>query len=150
MDLLLWRHAEAEAGPEDLLRPLTGKGRQQAAKVADWLRPHLPASTRILVSPANRAQQTADCLKLSFKVDRRLAPTAGLADLLALSRWPSGKTPRLLVGHQPALGQLAALLLSGQEANWTIRKGAVWWISHHMRSGKAQTYLKAVITPELL
>ena len=37
MNLILWRHAEAEDGADDLQRALTGKGRRQAARMAQWL-----------------------------------------------------------------------------------------------------------------
>ena len=37
MDLILWRHAEAEEGDNDLARELTPKGEKQAARVAEWL-----------------------------------------------------------------------------------------------------------------
>ena len=33
MDLILWRHADAEDGADDLARQLTAKGRKQAARV---------------------------------------------------------------------------------------------------------------------
>jgi len=44
MDLILWRHAEAEdaGGKPDLERNLTRHGRKQAARMAEWLKPRLP------------------------------------------------------------------------------------------------------------
>ncbi len=68
MDLILWRHAEAEPGEPDLGRRLTAKGIQQAERMAKWLDRHLPATTRILSSPADRTQQTARALKRKFRV----------------------------------------------------------------------------------
>jgi len=65
MDLILWRHAEAiegEAG-EDLARKLTSKGERQAERMAEWLNRRLSHSTRILVSPAVRCQETAKALQ---------------------------------------------------------------------------------------
>ncbi len=56
----------------------------------------------------------------------------------------------LVVGHQPALGRLAALLLAGQEADWSIKKGALWWFSNRIRQGETQTVLRAVISCSLL
>src|SRR6478752_4097926 len=67
MDLILWRHCEAEAGEPDLGRRLTPKGQKQAERMADWLERHLPDSSRILVSPADRAQQTAQALPRRFR-----------------------------------------------------------------------------------
>jgi phosphohistidine phosphatase len=46
MDLILWRHAEAEPGEPDHGRRLTAKGIQHAERVAEWLDRHLPATTR--------------------------------------------------------------------------------------------------------
>lgn len=37
MDLILWRHAEAEDGSNDLARTLTRKGQQQTGQMAAWL-----------------------------------------------------------------------------------------------------------------
>ncbi|TLS19384.1 MAG: histidine phosphatase family protein, partial [Betaproteobacteria bacterium] len=42
----------------------------------------------------------------------------------------------------------AALLLSGQEAPWTVKKGAVWWFSNRVRAGETQTVLKGVISTD--
>jgi phosphohistidine phosphatase len=54
MDLILWRHAEAEDGFPDQGRKLTEKGEKQAAKMAAWLKAHLPEEVRIIVSPTTR------------------------------------------------------------------------------------------------
>jgi phosphohistidine phosphatase, SixA len=45
MELILWRHAEAEDGSPDLERELTGKGHKQAEKMAAFLRPRLPGGS---------------------------------------------------------------------------------------------------------
>lgn len=59
MDLLLWRHAEAEDGFPDLARKLTQRGEKQAQQMAEWIRQHAPKNLRIVASPALRCQQTA-------------------------------------------------------------------------------------------
>lgn len=145
MDLLLWRHAEAEEGSIDMQRRLTARGEKQAEAIAHWLREHLPSKLRILVSPAVRTQQTAAVLGLPFETHRKLGPDACVSDLIAASGWPTANGAVLIVGHQPTLGRLAALLLAGQEANWTVKKGAVWWFSNRVRAGETQTVLRAVI-----
>ena len=70
-----------------------------------------------------------------------------MAALLAAVNWPDGDKQRavVVVGHQPTLGRTAALLLSGAEANWTIKKGALWWFSNRTRREETQTILKAVV-----
>jgi len=150
MDLLLWRHAEAEEGPVDLKRKLTARGEKQARQMADWLKAHAPKQLRILVSPAIRAQQTAKALGLPFETVAQLGPTASVPDLLAAIGWPDGERSGavLIVGHQPVLGRLASLLLAGQEAEWTVKKGAVWWFSNRVRQGETQTVLRAVVPAE--
>jgi len=153
MDLILWRHAEAEeaaAGLPDVKRRLTLRGEKQARMMAKWLAPRLPARLRILVSPAERTQQTAHALAMPFELEPRIGVGADAVELLAAAGWPEQSGAVLLVGHQPSLGHLAALLLSGQEAGWTIKKGAVWWFSNRTRQGETQTVLRAAINPDLL
>ncbi len=153
MDLILWRHAEALEMREiqdDLDRALTPKGERQAQRMAAWLNRHLPASTRILVSPARRCQQTATTLDRKFKTLPALAPEGTVEGLLHSARWPDAREPVLVVGHQPTLGFAAAYLLSGQALPWTVRKGAVWWLRARERDGGLPVMLHAVIAPELV
>ena len=155
MDLLLWRHAEAEDGIPDLKRRLTARGEKQAQQIAEWLHQHAPKKLRILVSPALRCQQTAKALGQPFETDKRLGTDGNVVSLLAAAGWPDGGDAAkgngavLVVGHQPTLGQTAALLLSGEEDDWTIKKGAVWWFSNRTRQGESQTVLRAMIPPDL-
>ena len=86
MDLILWRHAEAEDGFPDLKRALTPKGRKQAAKMAAWLHKHLTEPVRVLVSPAVRAQQTAEAFTKSFETVDEIAPGAAYAAVLEAAR----------------------------------------------------------------
>ena len=150
MDLLLWRHADAEDGIPDAGRALTKKGLKQAKQVALWLKPRLPSDCLILASPAKRAQQTAAALDLPYTTERRIGVQADIADLIASCNWPERKGALILVGHQPTLGQLAARLLSGERSNWNINKGALWWFSSRSRHGDTETVLRAVISPDLL
>ncbi|SHM42462.1 phosphohistidine phosphatase SixA [Rhizobacter sp. OV335] len=153
MDLILWRHAEAHVlrdGQDDLERALTPKGERQAQRMADWLNQRLAHSTRILVSPALRTQQTAKALDKSFKTLPALAPDAAADAVLKAARWPDATEPVLVIGHQPTLGQVAALLLSGQAQDWSIKKGAVWWLRRRDREGLVDTVLQAVQAPDCL
>lgn len=152
MELLLWRHAEAEDGFPDADRRLTPRGKQQAQRMAAWILAHAPKNLRIIASPATRCQQTAAALGLPFETDLRLSTDGNVTDLLAAAGWPSASPPSavLIVGHQPTLGRVAARLLSGQKAKWSVKKGALWWLSAHMRNGEAQTVLRASLTTCLL
>ena len=151
MDLLLWRHAEAEDGFPDLKRKLTARGEKQAAQMAEWLRKHAPKNLRILVSPAVRCQQTAKALGLPFETDKRLGTDSNASSLLAAVGWMEGETDRavLVVSHQPTLGQTAALLLSGEEADWTIKNGALWWLSERTSRREKHPVLRAALPAEL-
>ncbi|HEY8245448.1 MAG TPA: phosphohistidine phosphatase SixA [Casimicrobiaceae bacterium] len=150
MDLILWRHAEAEPGEPDLGRRLTSKGLKQAERIAAWLEPRLPDTTRILVSPAARSEQTALALGRKYKTVDEIAPGASAAAVLAVAGWPDSREPVLVVGHQPTLGEVAAMLLAGAEASWSIKKGAVWWLSNRTREGDAGVVLKVAIGPDLV
>ncbi|MDR3370967.1 histidine phosphatase family protein [Rhodoferax sp.] len=158
MDLILWRHAqahEAEPGCDDLSRALTAKGEGQAARVGKWLDRQLPESTRVLVSPARRAEQTARALGRKFKFRDELGTEGSAEEALAYIKWttengPPHKGAVLLVGHQPMLGQIAARLLNMNEAACDIRKGAVWWLRSRQRDDVVQVSLLTVISPELI
>lgn len=151
MDLILWRHAEAlppREGQDDLERALSAKGERQAQRMGDWLNQRIAHSTRILVSPALRTQQTARALGKSFKTVAALAPDASIEAVLKAARWPDAAEPVLIVGHQPTLGLVASYLLAGLPQAWTIKKGAVWWLRNRDREAGAQVVLQAAQSPD--
>jgi phosphohistidine phosphatase len=143
MELILWRHADAEDGADDLARRLTPKGEQQAAVVAKWLRSHLPAQYTVVASPAVRTQQTAAALGASIVTEPTLAPGASPAAILKAAQKHKGTV--LVVGHQPDLGRLAAQLVASSNSEWHIEKGALWWLA-----GDAPARIRAVLSAELL
>lgn len=150
MDLILWRHAEADDTLPDEARELTARGRKQASRMADWLNPRLPQDVRILVSPAARAVQTARALGRGYKETPALAPGASADDVLAAAAWPDGAYPVLVVGHQPILGQVAMRLLTGQAGDLSVKKGAIWWFQSRERAGQLEVVLRAVAGPDML
>jgi len=150
MDLILWRHTEAEDALPDLTRELTGRGRKQASRMADWLNPRLPPDIRILVSPATRALQTAQALGREYEQVRALAPGASADNVLAAAGWPDAAYPVLIVGHQPTLGQVAMQLLAGQAGDLAVKKGSIWWFQGRGRAGQMEVVLRAVATPDWL
>jgi phosphohistidine phosphatase len=150
MDLILWRHAEAEDGTPDNDRALTAKGIKEAARMGKWLRDRLPPNALVLASPAKRTRQTAWALTPDFKMRPELAPNAGPEKILAAVDWPRGDRTVVVVGHQPTLGEVAALLLTRNKEEWGIKKGALIWIVHHGREGTISTQLYAALSPDLL
>lgn len=149
MELILWRHAEAEPGDPDEDRLLTSKGHKQAAKMAEWLDRNLPSRCKIFVSPTRRTLQTAQALGRKFKVESALAPDAAPEAILKIARWPDAREPVLIVGHQPTLGQAAGLLIAGTPQNWTVRKANAWWITRKESEGNITNTIRAVVTPDL-
>ena len=153
MDLILWRHAEAEEpedGRDDLARTLTARGEKQAARMAAWLDRQLPEGLRVLASPARRTEQTASALGRKFKMRAELLPGAMPQDLLDLAQWPRARGAVLIVGHQPVLGQTIAQLLGLQAPECAVRKGSVWWLRQRQRLEERQTVLITVQSPEFL
>ena len=148
MDLILWRHAEAEEGLPDLARELTGRGRKQASRMADWLTPRLPPDVRILASPAVRTRQTAQALGREVEIDESLAPGASAEAVLAAAGWPDAVHPVLIVGHQPTLGRVAARLHAGVDGDVSVKKAGVWWFQCRWRDGELQVVLRAVAGPD--
>ena len=152
MDLILWRHADAAdaaAGESDHQRELTHKGHKQAQRMAAWLNAHLPADTVILASPAVRAQQTAAALKRSVTRCDALDTGAECTVVLHAVRWPKKDGVTLVVGHQPTLGHVASLLLTGAEGALSIKKGAIWWFASG-RERKGHAVLRVVMSPDML
>lgn len=152
MDLILWRHAEAEddAPGGDLQRALTARGEKQAVRMAAWLDRQLMDGVKILCSPALRCEQTVLPLGRKYKVRDELAPGATPGAVLSAAQWPSAKQPVLIVGHQPTLGETAAQLLGLMPQELTIRKGAIWWFRAREREGDEQTVLVAVLPPDMV
>ncbi|HEX5959978.1 MAG TPA: histidine phosphatase family protein [Rhodanobacteraceae bacterium] len=123
-EILLLRHAEAmHAGPDgrDVERPLSVHGEAQARAVGAWLAGQGAEPGVVLCSPARRAQMTADavCRALRTRPPRFLPAIyeATPGELLAsIETHASDARQVLLVGHNPGLEQLLALLTEGRSA----------------------------------
>ena len=132
MDLILWRHAEAVEGDagDDLARKLTSKGERQAERMAEWLNRRLAHSTRILVSPAVRCQQTAKALGRKFRTRRRARARARARRRCSTPpRWPEaserGADRRPPADARPGRG--AGADRRGRSRGRS-RRPRVWWI----------------------
>ncbi|WJF89434.1 histidine phosphatase family protein [Paraburkholderia bonniea] len=154
MNLILWRHAEAEDyAASDLARPLTPRGQQQAQAVAQWLQARLDPDAVVLASPALRTRQTAQALSEHYRVVPLLAPDASVAEVLSAAGWADGSVANtvVIVGHQPTLGHVAAHLLAGERRSWPLQKAGLWWLQHHMAGtdqGASTALLHAALTPD--
>jgi phosphohistidine phosphatase len=153
MDLILWRHAEAvdaAAGVADAERALTTRGERDARRMAEWLNNKLPDDVVILASPARRTQQTANALRRKFDTVTAIGTGAEPADVLKAAHWPRAPHTALIVGHQPTLGRVASLLLTGVGGDLSLKKGAVWWITGRDRGGRVQPVLRVMMAPDML
>lgn len=150
MELILWRHAEAEDGLPDAARKLTEKGLDQAKRMSDWLRSRLPENTLVLVSPTQRTQQTAMALRSDFVTCDEIGPGATVNSVLTAANWPNAQGAVVIVGHQPVLGEIVNSLLPVIPPGLSIKKGSVWWIKYQEKDNVAEPVLHAVIYPDML
>ena len=153
MDLILWRHAEAEYGPPDLERQLTAKGHQQAEVMAAWLQTHLPAHYQVWASQAMRSQQTAGYLSSNFRIFSTLNPDIQAQSLPRLLETLSDDAAVVIVGHQPWIGEFCSYLLNGQwliNDYWSVKKAGFWWFQLKAQPAGYSSKLKAALTPAIL
>lgn len=154
MELILWRHAEAEDGIPDAERALTKKGLKQADKMAAWLKTQLADKmndARIIVSPAKRTQQTAQALNQAFETSVEVGTSTTVDRMHTLTEWPGATGTTIIVSHQPTLGQFAHLLIPDLPSQYAFKKGAVWWFGHEVDAqGDRKSILRAVMYPDML
>ena len=115
-----------------------------------WLDRHLPDGARPRVAGRSRA---ADGARAEAQVQdgrRRSRPARRWRRCSPRPGWPDAREPVLIVGHQPTLGAVAAFLLSGEEAYWAVKKGAVWWLTNRDRGGASAIVLRVVIGPDFV
>ena len=109
MLVFLCRHAQAAPGEPDELRPLTPEGEAQAVRLGAWLASDGRAPAVVVSSPLLRARQTAAFVAretgAELRVDARLAPGAGLAELRAVVSEVGVRAAT--VGHQPDCSEIA-------------------------------------------
>ena len=121
--LVLLRHAHAEAGgveQPDEERPLSALGEAEADAAAEFLASAtgLPPLGKVVFSPTRRTRQTSErVLARLGAIDSRCDPRiyeASPGDLLDVLDDHAGDEAVLLVGHNPGLELLVALLCTGR------------------------------------
>ena len=111
--VVLIRHAIPEGGmfPDDALRPISQEGRRLQRRMNRWLKALGIAPDRLFHSPYQRTKDTAHVIAEDFSVTAHtapaLAPEGNEAEVLLLLPHPSLNQTIFLVGHGPALRQLA-------------------------------------------
>ena len=124
-ELILLRHAHAEAaapGSEDFDRPLSREGQAEAEAAGVWLKRNGYLPDCVVYSDARRARETVEqVLSVLGVVEQLPEPriyeaTPGTLMQIADEHRNLGRV--LLVGHNPGLEQMAALLSSGQSGDF--------------------------------
>lgn len=124
-ELILLRHAHAEAasaGQADLDRPLSPEGLAEAEAAGRWLLEHGLVPDCVLCSPARRARETLEAvLQVAGYVEQRLEQAiyeATPGTLIGLLQEHREVERLMLVGHNPGMERLVALLHSGQSGQY--------------------------------
>ena len=132
MNLYLMRHAHAVSEQEDVSRPLSGRGRRQAHVMGEHFQTRdLIEASKIWHSPLERARETADLFNRYAELGAFCRAVDGLLpfdDVRGLARRLSGfNYPLMVVGHEPHLGRLVSILVSGTVDQDIIdfKKGAI-------------------------
>ena len=115
MRLIVVRHAHADSGDPDELRPLSSRGQEEARALAQRLAADPP--DLVLTSPLLRARETGAAIAsetgAELRVDERLAPGATASDVVEAVAG-AGETV-VTVGHQPDCSEIAFALGAGEQ-----------------------------------
>jgi phosphohistidine phosphatase len=118
--LVLIRHSKAAAGPVDVQRRLAAQGRADAPAIGRWLAGAGMAPDRVVVSPAVRTLQTWNLAAAEIDeaqspiVDARIYDNTVEALLATIRETPGDVGVLALVGHNPAMEELARYLDDGR------------------------------------
>ena len=125
LELILLRHAHAEAaatGQADLDRPLSAVGQAEAEAAGRWLRDNHLLPDRVICSPARRTRETLEAvLAVAGYAEQRLEPAiyeATPGTLFGVLQAHEEAQRLMLVGHNPGMERLLALLHSGQSGDY--------------------------------
>jgi phosphohistidine phosphatase len=153
MHLFLIRHTHAEDTRPDALRRLSQRGRKQARLLAGFLRDSGAFHPEeFWHSPLVRAQETAALLSIGTKLKTPLREIDGLSpedDPRAIARRLAASDHSLaLVGHEPHLGALASLLVTGaaEPVVFAMKKGATL----ALEGGGRHWMVRWLVSPDLL
>jgi phosphohistidine phosphatase len=132
-ELILLRHAEATpaaGGSDDAARPLTPHGEQEARAAGEWLTSHGIHFDRVLCSPSVRTRQTAAlALGLSNVELAQEIYEASPGELIGLLGEHADVERLVLVGHNPGIEQLVALLVEGRSEDFRgMPPGGLAWL----------------------
>jgi len=114
--LFLLRHTEAAFAASDRVRPLTTKGRQDAAIMAEKMYEFKMIPDYIMCSPAKRTCETCDILMETLPGVSTIFPEylyeATTEEIFAaIKTAPDSCKSILIIGHNPAIQSLTTFLI---------------------------------------
>jgi len=121
IELMLMRHAKSDwnSHTADIDRPLNSRGSQDAVSMGAYLQQMGLVPDKMIVSPARRTQQTAECLLENLTVDEQqifvdkelyLADTETLLEIIEL--YAADNQRLLILAHNPGMDDIVSYLAS--------------------------------------
>ncbi len=161
MHCLLFRHGIAESpntwSGDEYSRPLTNEGVTKTEQAVEGLKTIGAVPTHILCSPLTRTQQTAQIAKRILNVPSEIESTPELIyDQSTMLLFPilqalPSEAVVMCVGHEPHLGQAAALMLFGQHSSsLSFKKAGSALIAFHKNAIIGQGILEWWVPPAQL
>jgi phosphohistidine phosphatase len=117
--LILMRHAKSawgDAHRQDIDRPLNARGRKAAPQMGEWLAREGYRPDVVLCSAAQRARETLELMRATLPAQvrieflRKLYMATPREMLAEIGKLPAGAGQAMLLGHNPGMERLAALL----------------------------------------
>lgn len=153
MHIYLIRHAHADDGAVDTLRPLSKKGLRQIRSVGRFLRERGAVEAKVFWhSPLVRAAETAELLTKRLQSTANIVQMGGLRPQddphLIARKLGDLHSPVAVVGHDPHLSALASLLVFGEAepSRFVFKKCAVIRLDRSSRGWSVRWH----VSPELL
>lgn len=163
MELLIFRHGIAEdvsPSGDDARRRLTERGVERTAAAARGLATLIEPPDRVLTSPKTRARQTAEIAAGIFDRPVELVPVIahGSAEAIREALAQRDEARLMVVGHEPTLGELVALLIGGRPGAGAVamKKAGAAWLEADVDDGggagsaRSRGVLRALLPPRVL
>lgn len=158
LQVLLIRHATAEVLPNqvDKDRALTKEGRTNMKQYVSTVKKFVDDIDYLVSSPLLRAVQTADIVYQTYsKAKREVLPSLADGQLALTLKYLQENAARntlvALVGHEPTLGELGTLLLTGQAATWMpMKKGGMCLLNFEDKIEVGQATLRWLLMPKIM
>lgn len=161
MELILVRHGIAvrrdTPGFAEEDRPLTEDGIERMQRAARGLARFIDPPDMIVASPLLRSRQTAEIIAQALQSNHDIAEWPSLlpgaaptAILSVLKKYSGESTSLMLVGHEPQLSHMTAVLLGTEEKAIAYRKGGACSLEFEAKPTAGSARLNWFLTPKQL